>query len=344
MYPRLFLAKNLLKDDGVIFISIDDNEVHNLRLLINEIFGEENFVGEISWQKKTQPSFLSKKISIIKEYILFYQKQDTNLTTMGDITDTDKLVEMINISNEISCRILKKENILFSNGNFSGTLKAGQYGNGQLQIKLLNDCNIINGIPKENIKLLGRFKWTQETMNTSFIAGDLYHIKSINSLRPTVERKNKIANIKPILDMLSKKLDSGIPTNTDATNEIKDLFDGHSIINYPKPVGLIKYIIKSITFDDKDSITLDFFAGSGTTAQAVMELNKDDGGNRKFICVQLPEKTEENSEAFKAGYKTIAEISKERIRRAAKKIETKVKEESFTLPLSCEGGGGAVQT
>ena len=125
IYPRLKVAKDLLTDDGVIFISIDDNEQENLKKICNEIFVESNFVSQIVWQKKTQPSFLSKKIATIKEYIIMYQKSESNLTTMGGYTDAEKLIEMINISNEKSNRILKKENVLISNGNYSGKLVHG---------------------------------------------------------------------------------------------------------------------------------------------------------------------------------------------------------------------------
>lgn len=320
MYPRLKLARNLLSEDGVIFISIDDNEVHNLRKICDEVFGERNFVGKICWHKKTQPSFLSKQISNVKEYILLYKKSE-DIRTFGGLTDVNKNIEMINISNEISKRILKKENVLIANGSYSGKLEKGIYGKGTLKIELLENVDIEEGKPMKDIHLNGRFKWTQETMNKSFKEGDIYHIKNINSLRPTVEKANKVANIKPMIDLFSKKINSDMPTNTDASSEIKMMFDGINIVDYPKPIGLIKYIVNSITYENKNSIILDFFSGSATTAHAVMDLNAEDGGNRKYIMVQLPEETDEKSEAYKAGYKNICEIGKERIRRAGKKIK-----------------------
>jgi adenine-specific DNA-methyltransferase len=319
IYPRLKLARSLLRDDGVIFISIDDNEVHNLRKLCDEIFGERNFVAEICWHKKTQPSFLSKEIANVKEYILFYKKSG-DIRTFGGLTDVDKHIEMINISNEISERVIRKENTLIANGKYTGILYKGVYGNGALKIELMEDLEVVEGKPVNDVVLKGRFKWTQVTMNKSFDNGDIFHIKNIKSLRPTVERAEKKANIKPIIDLLSKNISKDIPTNTDASKEIKGLFDGINIVDYPKPVNLIKYLIKSVTYNDKDAIIMDFFSGSATTAHAVMELNAEDGGNRRYIMIQLPEPVGEKSLAYKAGFRNIAEIGKERIRRAGRKI------------------------
>ena len=324
IYPRLKIAKDLLSDDGVIFISIDDNEIENLRKICSEIFGTSNFITEIVWQKKTQPSFLSKKVAAIKEYILMYQKSDCDLCTMGGFTDADKLVEMINISNERSIRILPKENVLIETGSYTGELIKGIYGNGELTVELLDNVYVINGIPSSDVKLNGRFKWTQETMNQSFAKGDTLHIKSIKSMRPTLERKEKVVGIKPILDLFSKKLNDEIPTNTDATNEIKDMFGGYAVMDYSKPKNLIKYLIRSVAYNDKDAIILDFFSGSATTAHAVMQLNVEDNGNRKFIMVQIPEPTNESSTGYRQGYKTICEIGKERIRRAGKKVKEEI--------------------
>ncbi|MEL5898328.1 site-specific DNA-methyltransferase [Clostridium sporogenes] len=323
MYPRLQVARDLLTDDGVIFISIDDNEVHNMKKICDEIFGEDNFVGEIVWHKKTQPSYLSKEIANIKEYILLYKKNSNiDIKTFGGLTDTDKAIEMINISNNIDKRILKKDNVLISDGKFNGVLNPGIYGSGDLKIELLNKINVSSGKPDNNMEMVGRFKWAQNTMNKSFLAGDTYHIKSVDTLRPTVEKKEKIANIKPTIDILSKKFNPKIATNTDANGELKKLFDDRKIMDYPKPVNLVKYLINTVIYDeiDKKPIILDFFSGSATTAHAVMDINAEDSGNRKYIMVQLPETTDEKSVAFKEGYKNICEIGKERIRRAGKKI------------------------
>ena len=319
MYPRLKLARNLLTDDGVIFISIDDHELENLKKICNEIFGEENIIGNIVWHKKTQPSFLSKEISNVKEYVLLYKKNSDKIVTKGGLTDVNKKIEMINISNAYSKRTLNKENVIIKNENYNGVLKKGTYGNGNLKIDLFEDISVKSGKPDKDLLLNGRFKWTQEKMNESFEEGDKY-IVNPESLRPVVDKVNKVANVKPILDLFSKKINKDIATNTDATNELKKLFDGISPMDYPKPSKLIKYLIDSITYDDKDAIILDFFSGSGTTAHATFLLNNDDSGNRKFIMVQLPEETDKKSDAYKLGFTNIFDLGKERIRRAGNKI------------------------
>lgn len=332
MYPRLKLARNLLSDDGVIFISIDDNEIYNLIKLCNEVFGERNNIGTICWQKKTQPSFLSKKISTIKEYIIFFSKNG-DIETMGGLTDENKHIELLNISNQKCKRTILKDNVIIKNVDFNGEIKKGLYGNADLKVELLEDINVVNGKPNKNVVLYGRFKWSQDRIDESIHSGDIYHIKNVNTMRPTIEKNEKTKNVKPILDLLSKKLNNEIPTNTDATNEIKNLFNGYSIMDFPKPTDLIKYLIRSITYSFKDSIILDYFSGSATTAHAVMKLNAEDGGNRQFIMVQLPEATKEDSEAYKAGFKNICDIGETRIRKAGEKIleeQNKTNENSNT--------------
>ena len=216
-------------------------------------------------------------------------------------------------------KFTKKENVLIENGKFNGTLLEGIYGNGDLQIELRKKVLVKNGKPLDDIILYGRFKWNQDTMNNSFSEGDIYHIKNVKSLRPTVEKKNKTIGIKPILDLLSKKLNDEIPTNTDATNEIKRLFDGYGIMDYPKPSKLIKYLIRAVTYDEKNSIILDFFSGSGTTADSVMQQNVEDNNKRKYIVVQIPEKYEYSDDYIKTN--NICDLGEERIRRAGKKIK-----------------------
>lgn len=319
MWPRLFLARNLLTEDGLMFISIDDHEVDNLRKICDEVFGEENFIASFIWHKKTQPSFLSKEVANVTEYILAYKKNSEIIQLKGGMTDPDKMVELLNIGNQVADRILPKEKVIFVNENWSGNLQKGIYGNEALQVELKNDISIKNGRSNSDIELKGRIKWTQNTINESLDNGSVIYIKSIKTLRPTLKRSGNEANIKPPISLLSKYIND-IPTNTDASNEMKELFNGIAIMDYPKPSGLIKYLIEAVSFDDKNSTIIDFFAGSATTADAVMQLNAEDSGNRKYIMVQLPEKTPEDSEAYKAGYKDIMEVGKERIRRAGKKI------------------------
>ncbi|TII08117.1 site-specific DNA-methyltransferase [Streptococcus suis] len=319
MYPRLVLARNLLKDSGVIFISIDDNEQANLKAICDEIFGEENFVQNFIWQKKTQPSFLSKEVANVHEYIIAYRKQEL-LSLKGGFTDPDKAIELLNISNGKSQRVFNKDSVIINNGNYTGVLTTGFYGNGDLAVELLEDIQVVNGIPQDNIKILGRFKWVQEKIDDLILNGGTIHIKSISTLRPTAKRNNDEVKIKPPISIFSKPI-NGLPTNTDATNEIKSMFDNIAIFTNPKPNDLVKFMAESHTYNNGKAIILDFFAGSATTADAVMQLNAEDGGNRKYILCTLDEQVTDKSAAKEAGYETIDQISRERIRRAAKKIQ-----------------------
>ncbi|HEM3614535.1 TPA: site-specific DNA-methyltransferase [Streptococcus suis] len=319
MYPRLVLARNLLKDSGVIFISIDDNEQANLKAICDEIFGEENFVQNFIWQKKTQPSFLSKEVANVHEYIIAYRKQEL-LSLKGGFTDPDKAIELLNISNGKSQRVFNKDSVIINNGNYTGVLTTGFYGNGDLAVELLEDIQVVNGIPQDNIKILGRFKWVQEKIDDLILNGGTIHIKSISTLRPTAKRNNDEVKIKPPISIFSKPI-NGLPTNTDATNEIKSMFDNIAIFTNPKPNDLVKFMAESHTYSNGKAIILDFFAGSATTADAVMQLNAEDGGNRKYILCTLDEQVADKSAAKEAGYETIDQISRERIRRAAKKIQ-----------------------
>lgn len=319
MYPRLRLARNLLKDSGVIFISIDDNEQSNLKSICDEIFGEDNFIQDFIWHKKTQPSFLSKEVANIHEYLLAYRK-DKNVKLKGGFTDPDKLIEMLNISNNKSMRIFNCNSTIINNGNYNGVIEKGIYGNGDLKVELLEDIQVNNGVPVSDIRMFGRFKWGQEKIDELIQNGGNIEIRSVSTLRPTARRNTGEVNIKPPVSILSKSMNA-IPTNTDATNEMKNMFDGISIFSNPKPIGLLKFLIDAKTYEKDNSLILDFFGGSGTTADAVMQLNAEDGGNRKFILCTLDEEVADKSAAKEAGYETIDQISRERIRRAAAKIQ-----------------------
>ena len=319
MYPRLRLARNLLKDSGVIFISIDDNEQSNLKLICDEIFGEDNFIQDFIWHKKTQPSFLSKEVANIHEYLLAYRK-DKNVKLKGGFTDPDKLIEMLNISNNKGMRIFNCNSTIINNGNYNGVIEKGIYGNGDLKVELLEDIQVNNGVPVSDIRMFGRFKWGQEKIDELIQNGGNIEIRSVSTLRPTARRNTGEVNVKPPVSILSKSMNA-IPTNTDATNEMKNMFDGISIFSNPKPTGLLKFLIDAKTYEKDNSLILDFFGGSGTTADAVMQLNAEDGGNRKFILCTLDEEVADKSAAKEAGYETIDQISRERIRRAAAKIQ-----------------------
>jgi len=325
MYPRLFLARNLLSNDGVIFVSIDDNEVHNLRLLMNEIFGEENFIGEFIWVRKKKGAFLSKKIRKMTEYILCYQKSENDLIFFGEEAYSDKQQPIVKRTNA-----LKK--IIFPPNIIKTKLKDGSYENisstDQTGIKFLSPIEVYNGLVINELITEGKYVWTQEFLNNEIKNGSEINLSTkfgFNVLRYNQDEKTKTPST-----LINKDINVG--TNEDASEEIANIFKAEmgTFFSYAKPTSLVKFLIKTITFQNADSIILDFFAGSGTTAQAVLELNKEDGGNRQFICVQMPEKTDEKSEANKAGYATIADICKERIKRV---IEKMLKEDKGKLNL-----------
>lgn len=296
MMPRLYLARTLLKDDGVIFVSIDDNEVHNLRLLMNEIFGEENFVSQIAWRRTdNQPNIgLTARV---KEYILIFAKNYAELT-LGRLPLSESALKEYRYEDECGAKFRRGILLHKTRGRhyYTVTTKSG---------------NILNGpwmISEEKFKELDENKgiyWTS--------GGDEQPYSKIY----LKDSKGAIPN-----DFWG--IEYG--TNQRASLEVEALFNKR-YFDFPKPVSLIKTLINVGIIDDND-IVLDFFAGSGTTAHAVMQLNKEDGGSRKYILVQMPEPCDEKSEAFKAGYKTIADIAKERIRRAGKKIQSEIEAES----------------
>lgn len=330
MYPRLYIARQLLRDDGVIFISIDDNEQANLKLLCDEIFGEENFVACAVWHKKDNASFLGKDIIDLVEYVLIYKKSVSFNGTRDCLIDIEKHRELITKPSKIGERIFKKDCCLIENGDFTGLLEKGLYGSKQFCMEILEDVEIICGIPKNDIKIKGRFCWTQSSLDNETLKGGRIEIKSIKGMKP-IFYKNFDDNIpyRPMRNLLSKKIENDVATNNDAANEIKEIFDNLPLFEYPKPSKLIKKFIRNITNTNSSDIVLDFFAGSGTTAQAVMELNAEDKGNREFILVQLDEVIDKSKS--KTAYEfcknelgsenpTIFDITKERIKRASAKI------------------------
>ncbi len=328
MLPRLKLARDLLKEDGVIFISIDDNEQANLKILCDEIFGEENFVANVVWHKKDNASFLGKDIVDLVEYILIYKKSNNFEGTKDSKISPDGHRELIIKSSNIGERILNKNFCLFENGKFNGVLKKGKYGSKQFDIEILEDVKIYNGIAENNIKIKGKFCWSQAKIDKEISQGGKVEIKSIKGMKPIFYKNfGKDIPYKPMRNLLSKKIEDDVFTNNDAAEEIKKFFNGIPIFDYSKPSKLIKKFIRNTT--KENDIILDFFAGSGTTAQAVMELNAEDNGNRKFILVQLDEKIDENKSKIAYDFcknelnsqnPVISDITIERVKRAGEKI------------------------
>lgn len=311
MYPRLRLAANLLRDDGVIFISIDDNEVNNLRRVCDEVFGEENFVDCLHWKKKKQPSFLAKHTAKMMEYVIVYAKREDSLEKLSIETLSDATKKVINISNQ-ECTRHFGAGVRVKIGN-DGILKAGRYKIKTMEVEYKQDVVYKNGRTVNPVDVVSKFSVSQEKID-NFIKEDLLFITENSGLRRDVSEEEKQKR-KSITDLLLSEYGD----NQDSDNEQKEIF-GKKYFDYSKPVKLIYNFVKSIICDDED-IVIDFFSGSATTAHAVMQINADDSVKRQFIMVQLPELTEAGSEAHKDGYKNICEIGKERIRRAGAKIK-----------------------
>ncbi len=310
IYPRLKVARDLLSDDGVIFISIDDNEVENLRKVCDEIFGEDNFVAHFIWEKRLNREN-RKEVSNRHDFILCYVK------TRRDMERNIKLLPM-------------NEKALANYGNPDndprGLWKSdpahaqGGHGTKSQFYTLIAPNGKRHELPSGRCWL-----YTEKVMQEAIADNRIWFGKDGNG----------VPRIKTYLDTKERGLTpesmlfaSDVSTNEKAKNELKELFGGVAVFETPKPYQLITFFEQIAS--EKDSIILDFFSGSAATAHAVMQLNAEDGGNRKFILVQLPEATDEKNEAYKAGYKNICEIGKERIRRASAKIqaEQKAKNES----------------
>lgn len=313
MYPRLKLARNLLTDDGVIFISIDDNEQANLKKLCDEVLGEDNFVAIIPWRKRTAKSDVPFGVSQDYEWILIYAK-----------------------SQEFSAAIEGGTRKYFETPDFPGR---------PWRIHDLTTQRNASERPNSNFTMINpktgkaypanpNRTWavTEDTFEGYYNQGkivfpDDYDFLNISqpAFRYFKDDDEKKAGESFGYIAVSTNLPKEIGMTKEGTADINELFD-KKVFGFPKPVALLKYLISITTKFDKDAIVLDFFSGSATTAHAVMQLNAEDGGQRRFICVQLPEKTDEHSEAYKAGYKTICEIGKERIRRAGEKIKEENKD------------------
>lgn len=290
MYPRLKLARNLLTEDGVIFISIDDNEVANLKKICDEILGEYYYIGQFVKQSKVGGGSDSKYMAKEHEYLLVYAK------------NIDYLPEMFEEHNK---EYLKRYKETDDNGKF--------YWDTFARNGLKNPINYDIVAPDGTI-INGNWIRSKERFEKEYKNGIIRIIKKNDG--------NWSVQFKQYLNINGKKprsMTTDFGGTIDGKREIENLFDNDKVFSYPKSTSFLIKLMRFIAFKE-DEIVLDFFSGSATTAHAVMKLNAEDNGKRRFIMVQIPEETDEKSEAFKAGYRNICEIGKERIRRAGKKI------------------------
>lgn len=315
IYPRLKVARDLLTNDGMIFISIDDNEIENLRKLCDEIFGESNFVASFIWEKKKKPSFLNSNLGNKTEYVLAYARHRANTSALSvDVTEAGKKYPINNAGNTLADLTFPANSVRFNMPD--GKVLPQNMSEGNIVTELLTEFNIVGGRNLEPFTLRGEWRYSQSTLNEIIANGDTITISKIPFRPNHIKQGGEIKKIHNLLSIATYN----VGTNEDATSEQVAIFN-KTLFDFTKPVGLVKFLVRAFTFDAKDSIVLDFFSGSATTAHAVMKLNAEDGGKRKFIMVQLPEVTDEKSEARKAGYETICQIGEERIRRAGKKVK-----------------------
>jgi len=316
IYPRLLLSRNLLKDDGVIFVSIDDDEIHNLRKVMDEIYGEENFVEQIIWKRRATPPN-DRVIGRNHEYILIYAKRIEDLKLYLQPRSEKLNSQYDNPDHDPRGKWTSSDLSAYGKGN-----------------RLAESCifPILN--PNDN-------KEYNPPKNKCWLYNETKIKQLINDGRIGFRKQSGAPFLKRYLSEVRDG--STLPTiitdggfSSDSAKELRELFD-NDYFDFPKPVNLLKKILLAGTIEN--DIILDFFAGSGTTAHAVMELNQEDEkegkiGNRKYILVQLPEATDENSEAYKAGYKKISDITKERIKRVIKKLDYKDGFKSYRLDSS----------
>lgn len=288
MYPRLKLLQRLLSDDGAIFISIDDNEQANLKLICDEIFGVNNFVGIFSWIREKKGSFLSKTLRKMVEYVYCYKKTNSDIEFYGESAYSNKwqpIVKRTNLSKTLTIPSYTIETQLQD-----GIYEKGFKGNEGTGINFLNDFEIKKGKVTSQIQVQGRFVWSQDFLDTELENGT--RISLSNKFGFNVLRYNQDSKTKTPSTLINEA--NGVGTNEDASSNLQEIFQSgiNEIFQYSKPFSLIQYLITMLCKDDYDSIILDSFAGSGTTAHAVLNLNKQDGGNRKFILVEMEDYAE----------------------------------------------------
>ncbi len=298
MYSRIRLAKNLLSEDGVFLTSIDDGEVSNIRKICDEVFGEEHFAAQIIWKKRNTPPN-DRVIGAQHDYILVYFKNDLAGIKLRPRTD-DQIARYKNPDDHPKGPWVV--------GDLTANVKGGRFSQA-LYYPITNPNTGQEFFPPNN----GNWRFNKDRIDRLIANDEIYFGKDGTS---SPKLKRFLCDVKDGATWTT--LWDFAPFNTSGTNEMRDIFGNSVLFENPKPIGLLEHIVDLGA--SPDALVMDFFAGSGTTAHAVLKKNSEDGGNRRFIMIQLPEATSEDSEAHKAGYKTIAEVSKERIRRAGKQI------------------------
>ena len=356
MYPRLLLSKKLLKENGIIYISIDDNEQSELKKILDEIFGESSFIAKFIWEKTQH--FGRQKINYYSnaDYILTYTKNPIKESILNEVLVEFEKSEfddapLYNESNNLNILEFPKGSVKFNLND--GIIESSE----DEKYQLLTPVIIKNSLNENDFKMRFRSRWSNNTVKEQISKGTTFWVKTKNFAIRAIYGEGKLSLESPKQILFTNQSNSiktvsrfnkRIDTSENASRYLSKML-GENIFSYPKPVTLVEYLI-SLYYDNafpNNLVVLDFFAGSATTADAVMQLNAEDGGNRQFIMVQLDEptyvKTDRNTRiarkgsetAFNAGYMSIDEISRERIKRASQKIRD---DKGLTLPENFDGG------
>lgn len=294
MSPRLLLAHKILAEEGIFFISIDDREMASLTILLREIFGKENHIGTIKWRKKRKPSFLDKHFSTVIEYVLVFCKNKNKLKKLKGPLLEEKTRPVLNASNPVVLRTLQKGTPALCN---DGLYKTGIYKNRTLEFELLHSLMVENGAVVHPVEVKGKFRVSQDILNKTVFVTKKFGLRRI--VLPSEQ------TFKHATDDATVNFE----TNEDAETQLKNLFAGEKIFEFPKPVGFIKNLLKMYSSQKENILCLDFFAGTATLAHAIYELNNELSTNRySFCCVQSEEKILTQSR-----FNTIADIAQARI-------------------------------
>lgn len=330
MYPRLYVAKQFLKEDGVIFISIDDNESAQLKLMCDEVFGEQNFISQLVWEKKKKGTFLSNTISSVKEYIYVYSKEKEKFNGLiGEINHSTETYPCVNASNKREIRTIPKGIVSKYRESNYFMKKGSVISASTMDLVLHTDLIIKDSKLAEDLKIEGNWRYKQDAMTEYANNGELYITQDLYLRRIVDEPRYK--TLKDLLPRVGDDTESsfksinidnlfsdGWGSNEDGEEELRITLGNKGLMSFPKPKKLIEKLCVSLR--DPNAIVMDFFAGSGTTGHAIMELNSLDNGNRNFINIQIDEKIADGSEAFKNGYTSIFDITKNRLTECRKSI------------------------
>jgi adenine-specific DNA-methyltransferase len=321
MYPRLRLARNLLSMDGVILVSIGDEEIHNLRGMCDELFGPENFCGAFIWEKKKKPSFLDRNMGTVTDYIVAYARDRDRSPAFGaGAVEDGKKYPFNNAGNSLTVLRFPANSVQFACDD--QLIQAQDMSEGDIKTSLLDDVQVGGGKNANAFRLRGEWRYSQAKLD-EFVAAHAEITISKVPFRPNYV--NRSGELKKTSNLLSYR-QGGMATNEDATEEMRRTF-GADVMSYPKPSRLLKYLVRAVS--SGDDVVMDFFAGSGTTAVGTLLQNAEDGGSRRYILVQLPEPLDPSNHGQKVASeycdalekpRNIAELTKERLRRAARMI------------------------